>query len=111
MSEQASKVATSIDFDADGKQHGSFNVPHSRNDSAWGSLRVPITVIKNGTGSTLLFTAGNHGDEYEGQIALMKLARGLESAEIQGRVICRHHPGLIQRGDALAVIATDYHPG
>ena len=32
-------------------------------------------------------------------------------AKRTGRVICRHHPGLIQRGDALAVVATDYHPG
>ena len=50
MSEQASKVTTAIDFDADGKQHGTLDVPHSRNDSAWGSLRVPITIVKNGAG-------------------------------------------------------------
>ena len=87
MSEQSSKVTTAIDFDADGKQHGTFNVPHSRNDSAWGSLRVPITVIKSGTGPTVLLTGGNHGDEYEGPIALMKLIRSLESEQIAGRVI------------------------
>ena len=33
------------------------------------------------------------------------------TARRTGTVICRHHPGLIQRGDALAVIAEDYRPG
>ena len=87
MSRAASKVTTEIDFEADGKQHGYFNVPHSRNDSAWGGVRVPMTVIKNGDGPTLLFTGGNHGDEYEGPIALMKLARWLEPGAMRGRVI------------------------
>lgn len=87
MSEQSSKVTTTLDFDADGKQHGTFNVPYSRNDSAWGSLRVPIAAIKNGAGPTVLFTGGNHGDEYEGPIALMKLIRSLEPAQVAGRVI------------------------
>ena len=87
MTKAATKVTTEIDFEADGKHHGTFNVPHSRNDSAWGAVRVPMTVIKNGDGPTLLFTGGNHGDEYEGPIALMKLARWLEPGAMRGRVI------------------------
>ena len=87
MAEQASKVGCSVDYDKDGKQHGYLNVPYSGNDSAWGAVRVPITTIKNGSGPTLLFTGGNHGDAYEGPIALMKLLRVLEPEEIQGRVI------------------------
>ena len=35
----------------------------------------------------MVFTGGNHGDEYEGPIALMKLARTLEADEIAGQVI------------------------
>ncbi len=31
--------------------------------------------------------AGNHGDEYEGQIALAKLLRGIEPAAVRGRLI------------------------
>ena len=31
--------------------------------------------------------AGNHGDEYEGQVALGKLIRSLEPAEVSGRII------------------------
>ncbi|NJO82112.1 MAG: hypothetical protein HC828_04445 [Blastochloris sp.] len=30
---------------------------------------------------------GNHGDEYEGPVALMKLARALQPEQLQGRVI------------------------
>jgi N-alpha-acetyl-L-2,4-diaminobutyrate deacetylase len=44
-------------------------------------------VIRNGTGPTVLLTGGVHGDEYEGPIALSELARTLDPAEVQGRVI------------------------
>ena len=43
--------------------------------------------MKNGSGPTVLFTGGVHGDEYEGQIAVSRLARTLDPATIQGRVI------------------------
>lgn len=35
----------------------------------------------------MLLTGGIHGDEYEGQIALSRLARTLDPAQVQGRVI------------------------
>lgn len=82
-----SRVTSDVDFSVDGKQFSYLNVPHSRNDSAWGSVRVPIIVIKKGEGPTVFFTGGNHGDEYEGPIALLKLARSLEPAQLTGRVI------------------------
>jgi N-alpha-acetyl-L-2,4-diaminobutyrate deacetylase len=44
-------------------------------------------VVKNGTGPTVLFTGGVHGDEYEGLISVSQLARTLDPATIQGRVI------------------------
>jgi N-alpha-acetyl-L-2,4-diaminobutyrate deacetylase len=81
------RVSITIDLQADGKRFGALNVPHSSNESAWGALRVPLAVIRNGAGPTLLLTGGNHGDEYEGPIALLKLARSLEPGEIKGRVI------------------------
>ncbi len=76
-----------IDFEADGKQLGHIAIPHSRHDSAWGSILIPILCVKHGTGPTILLTGGNHGDEYEGPVALMKLARSLEPGAIMGRVI------------------------
>lgn len=81
------RVSCDLDLDALGKQHGALTVPWSRDDSAWGSVMVPITVINGGAGPTLLFTGGNHGDEYEGPIALMKLARALPAEGLAGRVI------------------------
>jgi N-alpha-acetyl-L-2,4-diaminobutyrate deacetylase len=84
---EPSRVSATIDLEADGKRFGALNVPHSSNESAWGAVRVPIVVIRNGAGPTLLFTGGNHGDEYEGPIALAKLARSLDADAIAGRVI------------------------
>ena len=81
------KVSCSIDFGANGKHFGHLTIPHSRNDSAWGAVRVPVVSIRNGDGPVLVLTGGNHGDEYEGPIALMKLVRGLDPAEISGQLI------------------------
>jgi len=50
-------------------------------------IAIPISLIRNGNGPTALLMAGNHGDEYEGQIALCKLVRELDPGAIQGRVI------------------------
>ena len=81
------RLWTDIDFDKAGKQVGWLNLHRSVTRSAYGMLTIPLTVIKNGTGPTVLFMAGNHGDEYEGQIGLVKLIRALKPEEIQGRVI------------------------
>lgn len=48
---------------------------------------MPIAVISNGEGPSILFSGGNHGDEYEGPITLLKLMRTLEPSRITGRVI------------------------
>ena len=90
--DKPSKIATDLDYEREGKQHGHLRVPNSRDSSGWGTLLVPITVIKNGAGPTVLLIGGNHGDEYEGPVALMKLARALAPEEVAGRVIVL--PGL-----------------
>ena len=87
-----SPVFPTVDLEADGVQHGHLKLPYSHDASAWGALMIPIAVIANGPGPTALFTGGNHGDEYEGPIALHNLARTLEPAAITGRVIVL--PGL-----------------
>lgn len=80
-------VSPTIPLDADGVHHGFLKLPYSRNDSAWGSVMIPITVIANGAGPTALLTGANHGDEYEGPIALQDLAVSLRPEDISGRVI------------------------
>jgi N2-acetyl-L-2,4-diaminobutanoate deacetylase len=87
-----SPIVPSVDFDADGAQHGHLRLPWSRDDSAWGSLPIPVSVIGRGDGPTALLTGGNHGDEFEGPIALLNLARTLDPARMKGRVIIL--PGL-----------------
>jgi predicted deacylase len=80
-------LATDIDFDRDGKQVSAVRVPIQREGGADGALLVPIAVIRNGDGPTLFVTAGNHGDEYEGQVAAAAFVRPLDPAAIRGRVI------------------------
>ena len=87
MKAPISRIKTTVDFEKDGKQVGDLLAPSSTNESAYGVVKIPITVVKRGKGPTLFFTAGVHGDEYEGQVALMKLARRLKPGMIQGRVI------------------------
>ncbi len=82
-----SPIVPTIPLDAQGVHHGFLKLPHSRDDSAWGAVMIPITVIANGEGPTALLTGANHGDEYEGPIALQELAMSLKPAEIKGRVI------------------------
>lgn len=82
-----SPITPTVDFDARGVQHGHLRLPYSRDDSAWGSVMIPICVIANGEGPTALLTGANHGDEYEGPAALFELAQTLKPEEVQGRVI------------------------
>lgn len=82
-----SPISATVDFEADGVQHGFLRLPYSRDDAAWGSVMIPITVVRNGAGPTALLTGGNHGDEYEGPIALFDLGRSLRADEVTGRVI------------------------
>lgn len=81
------KIFTDVDYERDGKQVDWLHLPHSVTRSAYGTIAIPIAVIKNGKGPTVFLMAGNHGDEYEGQIVLCKLIRALEPGEVRGRVI------------------------
>jgi N-alpha-acetyl-L-2,4-diaminobutyrate deacetylase len=86
-SPRPSPIAATVDFEAAGVQHGHLRLPWSRDDSAWGSVMIPISVVKRGEGPTALLTGANHGDEYEGPIALFDLARTLRVQDVSGRVI------------------------
>ena len=87
LSGPPSPIEPTVDFDAEGVQHGFLRLPWSRDDSAWGNLLIPITVARRGLGPTLLVTGGNHGDEYEGPLAILDLARRLDGMTLDGRVI------------------------
>jgi len=78
---------TSLDLNRQGKQQGFLQVPYSHNLGGWANVMIPLTVIANGSGPTALVLGGNHGDEYQGQIAAMKLARELMPDGVNGRII------------------------
>lgn len=78
---------TSLDLHGDGKRQGFLQVPYSHNLGGWANVMVPITVIARGRGPTVLCLGGNHGDEYQGQVALMRLAREVGPDEVTGRLI------------------------
>lgn len=91
-------ISATINFGVDGIQHGYLRLPYSRNDSAWGSIQIPITQVKNGQGPRALFTGANHGDEYEGPLALVELAQTLCAEDVTGTVIIipfMNHPALL----------------
>ena len=78
----ASPISASVAFDADGVQHGISRCPIAM-IRAWGKIMIPITVIRNGAGPTALLTGANHGDEYEGPVALQELALTLDASAIR----------------------------
>lgn len=80
-------VSSEINLELDGKQFGYLRLPHSVHRSAYGWIPVPITVIRNGEGPTVLLSAGVHGDEYEVQIAISELANDLTAQDVRGRLI------------------------
>ncbi len=82
-----SLISSEVAFDRPGKRAGFLRVPHSVHRSAYGWIGVPISVIANGEGPTVLLLAGVHGDEYEGQIALTKLCAELDAQDVRGRLI------------------------
>jgi predicted deacylase len=82
-----SPVSCTIDLSAPGKQVGTLRLPRSSNQSGWSNLWIPIVSVANGDGPTALVIGGVHGDEPEGQVAVLELARSLRPEQVNGRVI------------------------
>jgi N-alpha-acetyl-L-2,4-diaminobutyrate deacetylase len=78
---------SSIDLEASGKQQGFLQVPYSHNLGGWANVMIPIIQIANGPGPNVLVLGGNHGDEYQGQVAAMNLARELTPEKVAGRLL------------------------
>ena len=83
----ATSISTELDFNRMGRQIGALKLAHSDDRYCFGVIPIPIATIANGEGPTLLLTAGNHGDEYEGQVVLRRLIQELDPSTIRGRVI------------------------
>ncbi len=80
-------VRCSLDLVSPGKRTGFIDVTLSNDALAFSTIRVPIGVLCGAAGPTVLLTAGNHGDEYEGQLILHRMLRELEPEQLNGRII------------------------
>jgi uncharacterized protein len=82
-----SRILCELDLARDGRQAGYLRYPYSTHESAYGWLPIPIVSLRNGTGPTVLVVAGNHGDEYEGQITVSRLCREIPVEAVCGQLI------------------------
>jgi uncharacterized protein len=82
-----SRLLCEVDYTRNGKQYGFLRLPYSTHESAYGFIPIPVICVKNGDSPRVLLIAGNHGDEYEGQVALTKFARELDPERVSGRII------------------------
>lgn len=79
--------AAEIDFASPGKRH--YQIAFHL-DGTWGYSLVPLTVIVGRRGDNpngILCFGGTHGNEYEGQIAVKRLASELDPDKMSGRVV------------------------
>jgi N-alpha-acetyl-L-2,4-diaminobutyrate deacetylase len=81
------QIHSTIDLDAGGAQYGHLAIPYSYNLGGWANLQVPIASLRNGNGPAVLLMAGNHGDEYPGQVAILNLWRELQAHDVTGHLI------------------------
>ncbi len=81
-----SPVHCTIDLTAPGRQVGRLQLPKITNTGGWAQSFVPIASVASGNGPNVLVLGGNHGDEYEGQVAALRLIQELESEQVSGRV-------------------------
>lgn len=82
-----SSIHSTIDLSRPGAWYGHMAIPYSYNLGGWANLQVPIASLRNGDGPTVLLMAGNHGDEYPGQVAILQLWRTLRLEDIRGHLI------------------------
>ena len=87
MAAAPSPVLCTLDFDAPGRQFGRLEVPRSTNTSGWSHLFVPVVSIRGGDGPTAVVVGGVHGDEPEGQVAALNLARETRPEDVRGTLI------------------------
>jgi len=80
-------VSCTVDLDAPGIQHGHIWLPDAGSATAWRRTPVPICVINSGEGATVTCIGGVHGDEFEGPLTLLGLAKDLTMGDIKGRLI------------------------
>ena len=87
MSTRPARIKSNIDLSKSGYQYGELMLPWSNNSVPLGYHPTPFISIKNGSGKKILIIGGNHGDEFEGPCAIMRLAQNIKYKELKGQVI------------------------
>lgn len=76
-----------IDLAGAGKQVGRVVFPLDEPFQGRSEIALPVCVIANGKGPAVSLWGGNHGDEYEGPTVMGQLARELDPAAVEGRLL------------------------
>ena len=87
MDLKQTRLVTDIDFARSGRQISDLRLRPSDNSRSLGYHPIPIACLSNGSGPTLLVCAGNHGDEFEGIAAILRLMHRLDLSQLSGRLI------------------------
>lgn len=87
MNSRRSSISCKVDFQKKGRQVSFLRLLYSDNKHAYGMIPIPIAVIANGEGPTILLTGGTNGDQYEGQLILRRMIHELDPKVVNGRVI------------------------
>ena len=84
---RSSFISCDFDFDKKGKHYGAAHLDYSNDEGVSRVFPIPIVSIANDDGPTVLLTAGNHGNEDEGQLILRRLIEAISPEDIRGRII------------------------
>ena len=87
MDEVKSRIQSSINLEKMGHQVGELMIPWSNNTVPLGYHPIPVINIKNGIGKKLLIIGGNHGDEFEGPSAIMRVSQEISANDINGQIL------------------------
>ena len=82
-----SRLESTIDLKAPGKQAGAVLLRWSDDARPLGVYPVPVATIANGDGPTALLVGGVHGDEFEGPLALSRLFAETRPEDVRGRLV------------------------
>lgn len=82
-----SPVLSTVDWERPGKQVGHLQIPASTNAGGWTNPYIPAICVRRGDGPTAIVFGGVHGDEPEGQVAALNLAREVRPEDVHGRLI------------------------
>ncbi len=79
--------ASALDLDSPGRRDYWVALEH---DSIWGDHLIPLTVMvgpQAQAGQGLVAFGSNHGNEYEGPVAIKNLLREIRTEDVLGRII------------------------